>query len=363
MYSAIEISAFSICLAVSLICGWLMYTRRKEVSDWSRIFMAITELLIAAILIFIIIGDICGYRIYRSWTLLDPVKSIGGLFIITLVLCYPLEVARPGLLRGYKLLLLWLPSLIVALPVLFGVHFRVLNSWSDLWDHLLELNVLIRVLSAIFLCFYSMLLLFVPYNWSKSSADNHWIRRFTFCTQIITVLYYGHVFTNHPAWMILHVSWSIFVVLYSTYYEIHIRLLPPDESETKHVGKPSSAERPATIVVSTAEESGDYWPMICQVMDEWEMWRNPNTTVETVSSAVGTNRIYVARCIKEHTGMTFNDYMNEKRIAYMASQLRLDPKQDHKHLYFEIGFRSRQTAYRNFVKFQGCSPTDYTSSL
>ena len=76
------------------------------------------------------------------------------------------------------------------------------------------------------------------------------------------------------------------------------------------------------------EATFDFWPMICQVMDEWEAWRNPNTSVETLSTAVGTNRIYVARCIKEHTGMTFNDYMNQKRISFMAAQLRLDPTQD-----------------------------------
>ena len=98
-------------------------------------------------------------------------------------------------------------------------------------------------------------------------------------------------------------------------------------------------------------------------MDELEAWRNPNTTVETVSTAIGTNRIYVARCIKEHTGKTFNDYMNEKRINYMADQLRLNPRQDHKQLYFDVGFRSRHTAYRNFVKFIGCSPTDFAASL
>ena len=364
MYSAIEICVSSICLAVSLICGGLMWVKRREVSDRSRIYLVIANLLIAATLFFIIIGAICGYRFYRTWTLLDPVKSIGGLYIITLFLCYPLEVMRPGQLRGYKLLLLWLPSLIVTLPLLFGVHFRLLYSWSDLWNHLLEWDVLFRMLSTVFLCIFSLQLLFIPYNWSQSSVDNHWIRRFTFFSQVITILYLGHVFTDQPLWMILHISWGIFVGLYIVYYELRIRLLPPAKSETKPLARLSSAEKPTTTVVSAAaEESGDYWPMICQVMDEWEMWRNPNTTVETVSKAVGTNRIYVARCIKEHTGMTFNDYMNEKRIAYMASQLRLNPKQDHKHLYFEVGFRNRQTAYRNFVKFQGYSPTEYTSSF
>jgi AraC-like DNA-binding protein len=55
--------------------------------------------------------------------------------------------------------------------------------------------------------------------------------------------------------------------------------------------------------------------------------------------------------------------MNEKRINYMADQLRFNPRQDHKQLYFDVGFRSRHTAYRNFVKFIGCSPTDFAASL
>ena len=85
--------------------------------------------------------------------------------------------------------------------------------------------------------------------------------------------------------------------------------------------------------------------------------------METLSQALGTNRIYVARSIHDHTDMTFNDFLNKKRIDFMAAQLRQDPTQDHKSLYFDAGYRSRQTAYRNFVKFMGCSPTDYVATL
>ena len=110
-----------------------------------------------------------------------------------------------------------------------------------------------------------------------------------------------------------------------------------------------------------ALSKGNLWPRICQVMDEWEEWRNPNTTVETVSHAIGSNRSYVGQAIREHTGLTFNDFMNQKRIEFMASELRREPGQDQKTLYFEAGFRSRTAAYRNFVKFMGCSPTDYAT--
>lgn len=105
--------------------------------------------------------------------------------------------------------------------------------------------------------------------------------------------------------------------------------------------------------------SDQLWKSISRFMDELELWRNPNTNVETLSSAVGTNRIYVARCIQEHTGLSFNDYLNKKRIEFIAKRLCEDPELKQEALYFEAGYRSRQTAYRNFVKFAGCSPTEF----
>lgn len=100
----------------------------------------------------------------------------------------------------------------------------------------------------------------------------------------------------------------------------------------------------------------------CQVIDDWEAWRNPNTSVETIRTAVGTNRIYVARCVKEHTGLTVNDYINRKRVDFMAAQLSKTANPVHKEIYFAAGYRSRQTAYRNFLKFKGVSPTEFVTA-
>ena len=363
MYSEFEVSVSSIFLAISLICGCLIWVRRKEVPDRSRTYLALMELISAGCSVLVLGCVILGYNILQPWTLLEPMKSLAGLYVITLAMCYPLEVMRPRQLRGRWLLLLWLPSLVVTLPFLCGLQFQQLHTWSDLREHLLDLNVLLRLLSIAFVTVYSVLLLFIPYNWRQSSADYRWIRQFTFFSQGISVLYYGHVFTNLHIFMPLHVLWGAFVMLYLTYYELYIRILPPPQKKSK-LPEPEPATASAVAdTVEVEEDTYDFWPNICQVMDEWEAWRNPNTTVETVSTAVGTNRIYVARCIREHTGMTFNDYMNNKRISYMADQLRLDPTQDQKHLYFDVGFRSRHTAYRNFVKFIGSSPTDFIASL
>ena len=69
----------------------------------------------------------------------------------------------------------------------------------------------------------------------------------------------------------------------------------------------------------------------------------------------------MARCIREHTGLTVNDYINQKRVDFMAAELKKAPL-SYKEIYFAAGYRSRQTAYRNFLKFKGVSPTEFTTA-
>lgn len=361
MFPEIIIFIFGVFLTVSLVCGILLWKQRKEVPDRSRTYFSLLSLLCSACVIVSVTGISLDLWDIREWTLLDPLKSFAGLYAITLATGYPIEVMRPGQLRGRWLFLLWLPSIIVTLPMVFGFQFQLLHSWADLREHIFEWDVLIRFLSIAFLFVYSIILLVIPYNWRRSSADYQWVRRFTLFAQGTTLFYCGNVFINNPIFPILHILWGTCGIYYFTYFERHIRVIPSPNSQIDSSVPESFPSHVNTEEVD--ETTYDYWPMICQMMDEWEIWRNPNTTVETLCTAIGTNRIYVARCIKEHTGMTFNDYMNEKRISYMAAQLRLNPAQDHKHLYFDVGFRNRHTAYRNFVKFIGSSPTDFIASL
>ena len=358
MYEYITIIIASVWITISLIYGGLLWMKRKEVPDRSRTYLSVmcflTAIGISNYIVAAIRHDVAEY----FHQILLPELTICGLWAITMFVCYPIEVMRPRGLRGRWLALLFLPALLVTLPLLFGLRFQELHSWADLWAHIDDFDVLLRLLCLALLTVISLILLFIPYNWRKSSADYRWIRGTTTFAQGITILFYANVLTNHPVFFYLHMLWGLCSGIFFFYFEFVVRLLPPAEKEPLPL-EPAQADD----TVSEAEDKDDYWPRICQVMDEWEEWRNPNTTVETVSRSVGTNRYYVGRIIRKHTGLTFNDYMNRKRIDFMAAQLRRDPQQDHKTLYFEAGFRSRTAAYRNFVKFMGTSPTDFVANL
>ncbi len=362
----ITIILVSICMTVCLVGGSLLWAKRTGVPDRSRAYLAVFCLWVGVgCSLFLSYGYVKPQPGF-SQILLAPELVFGGLFATIMYLCYPIEVMRPRQLCGIWLLLLFLPLLLVTSPMLFGMQCRELHSWDDLVAHVGDFDVWLRIVCLVLLAAISLILFFIPYNWRKTSADFSWICRTTLMGLVMTVLFYCEAFTNMSIFFCLHMSWCIFVVGYLTYHEFSDRLLPPagkdkeddlaDMETAPCVGDYGKEEDMMT-------DTRDYWPRFCQLMDNREEWSNPDTTIETVCRAIGTNRVYLMQSIREHTGMTFNDFLNHKRIDFMADELRRDPRQDHKRLYFEAGFRSRTAAYRNFVKFIGISPSDFVAAL
>lgn len=342
--TVLMIILYTLITAVFLLCGSVLWLKRKEVPDQSRTFLA-TFGLISGLLYMVRLVSYVANLVHASYhELMPPLLVIGGLIAITLFLTYPVEVIRPGLLRGWRILVPFLPAILLTLPSVVGLEYRVLLSFADLKDHLLELNVLLRLLGLAILLVISLLLLVIPYNWRTTSADSHWILRTALIAQGISVFYFPRAFSTLPIMTVPHLLWCIFAMGYYTYYELSERLLPVTLPE---------------VGCNTGSGKGDLWQQICTVMDLEEAWRNPDMTAEALSRELGTNRIYVARAIKEHTGMTFNNYLNSKRVEYIASLLHQNPSLSLKEIFFAAGFRSRDTANRNFLRFKGCSPTDY----
>ncbi len=352
MHTVLSIVNITVCLVISLTCGIVMGRKRKEVSDRSRLFLAIFNLQVAALCILRLSTYVLQPTLQVYHAVLAPFLLIGGMASIILYLLYPIEVVNPGWLNWRRGLLLAAPELLVIVLVLLGLRFQPLTYLSDIWAHVFDVDVLVRLGIVACVIAYTFLLWFIPYNWRESSANSRWIWKTNMLTFIMGLLFLTQVFTRWPIFHHVHILWICFALAYYTWFEVFERLNPVAFTHTAQHAK----------VPKNDEQQDVLWLRICQTMDEWEAWRNPDTTAESLSMALGTNRIYLARCIKEHTGLTFNDYLNSQRVEFMADQLQRDPQRDHKSLYYEAGFRSRQTAFRNFVKFKGVSPTEFIAS-
>ena len=61
--------------------------------------------------------------------------------------------------------------------------------------------------------------------------------------------------------------------------------------------------------------------------------------------------------------MTFVEYITQHRIDYVVRALKEDPEANVQELFNYVGYRQRSTAWRNFQKITGLTPTEFVEGL
>ena len=79
---------------------------------------------------------------------------------------------------------------------------------------------------------------------------------------------------------------------------------------------------------------------------------------ESLATAIGTNRTYLARSIKSATGKTFSEYITSLRTAY-AAKLLTTTDEPLDLIGTLVGFRSKSAYYRAFAAAYNSSPSEY----
>ncbi|WP_265426662.1 helix-turn-helix domain-containing protein [Chryseobacterium sp. YIM B08800] len=91
-----------------------------------------------------------------------------------------------------------------------------------------------------------------------------------------------------------------------------------------------------------------------------------NFTKSTLVSILDTNTKYINRIIKEHSGKSYNDYINDLRIKYILEYLHENPescKYKLTHLSELAGFSSHSYFTKVFTKKTKITPSKFISSL
>ena len=83
-----------------------------------------------------------------------------------------------------------------------------------------------------------------------------------------------------------------------------------------------------------------------------------------IANDLMTNEKYIANAIREHSGMTFHEYINSQRLIYAHAMLS-DPscKAGITDIAISSGFSNRVSFYRCFVAKYGISPTELRKTV
>lgn len=342
-------------MVICMVCGIALWRQRHGVPDRSRTIMAILLLSMTGYYVYLNLFSAfnADFNPYRE--LIPPNLTFIGLLNITLLSLYPIEVMRPYWLNWQRVAVMFMPFLLLLLPGVLSVDvfYRPLHAMDELLGHLGEVNVWLRlvVLASMFL--FLGVLLKLPFNRRQSSADSRWVHRYVLACTITSTLYIGKMFNVSPYIHLAHSLWAGFFFLYYTWYELRERLAPS-------VG----------VLAEDTPETGEgisddlLWKRITDYIDVEQKWRDPDLGLEMLCQEVMSNKTYVSLAFRQHASTTFNEYVNRCRINYVAERLEAGLSTDLlKDIFFEAGFRTHSTAYRQFVRYKGVSPTQYIASL
>ena len=354
LFYPLSLVSTAVEMTVCLICTLLLWHLRVESRERSRRILALGALVSGLLSMAGIAASIGMNAQDIRPSLLHPWLGLVYLSMHILMTLYPIMVVRPNWLTPRRYFWVFLPVALLFVGYLFtGGNWTTLPSPSSIWAHGLEWDVLIRLIGLFVMLPYCLILFALPYNYQSSSASFRWILNYTIGLLTICMVHITLTLTNKPELFIaLPLLVSLFFYM-SLRYELEERLSPSQENTTKD----------EETVPEESFGDLDLWSRISQLMDQEQVWRDPDLSLVSMARLCATNVTYLNRSIQEETGSGFKDLVNAKRIASVAAQLRENPNTDIQAAFFNAGYRSRTTAWRNFKDIMGVTPTEFKQGL
>ena len=134
------------------------------------------------------------------------------------------------------------------------------------------------------------------------------------------------------------------------------------QSEVSPSADPSApAVGPNGLSRSKAEE---IWGQIMHEMEDNRIFTDTSVTRDNFSERIGCNHTWFSQVIREKTGLSYPNFMNQRRV-HEAMKMLAEPslKISMKQLSSSLGFLTPSTFYIAFRKIAGMSPADYRKKM
>ena len=293
-------------------------------------------------------------NILESYKLFSPIIIIPGFYIFFLIWCYIAELMRPHWLTVKRIILILLPSLLVAIPiVVLSAMSEISNIYStaQLRAHISEFNVYIRIAFVALFLPYCIGLISMRYK-HKNPEIQKYIDLLTACLVLMVGSYIASRCMQYFIGYIIHEVFYLMISVFIIYAEHYERLHVPLEKVRDYY---AAAETPET----TQQTISHVAQKLQELMDEPEIWKDPELTGDKIVHSVGTNRSYIQLAAKELGFESLSDMLHRRRIDYICQCLLTNPNANVQNLFYDAGYRSRATAWRHFTKIVGHTPTEF----
>lgn len=87
---------------------------------------------------------------------------------------------------------------------------------------------------------------------------------------------------------------------------------------------------------------------LLQKIDDEQLYLQPGLTLVELAKQLGTNRTMLSKLVNEEAGMSFAEFINRKRIAYVKRLENENPEALKQDLAEKAGYTSMRSFYRNY---------------
>lgn len=135
----------------------------------------------------------------------------------------------------------------------------------------------------------------------------------------------------------------------------HRKNKPMIETETSTVASKENIQE----ATDAGKDYTELMQRICQVMEEQQLFMNPNLKISDIVTALGTNRSTISACINSQRNCSFPQFVNAYRVAHAQELLYTQPDIKIAEVWVKAGFSSEASFYRIFKAITGTTPTDW----
>lgn len=352
----LALAATAVEMTACFLCARNLIQLHKEDWDRSRRILTLGAAFSGFMALFVVLANIIGTIHELPFFILQPWIGLLYMSMNIVMALYPISVIKPEWLTPKNGFILFSPVLLLAILYLFFTDkWTLLYAPEHIWKNLSQPDVIARLVSLFLMFPYCLIPLLLPYKYYKSSAYHRWIVLYSLVLLLICVTHIALMLTNNGYLLILMPIMASTFYTFSTEYELEERLRP-SKRQAEVIQQVEETD------LASALMEPDLWARICHIMDQEEAWRDPDLSLSSLSKLCATNVTYLGRIIQQETGKGFKEMVNAKRVESVVNQIKENPDIDVQTAFFNAGFRSRTTAWRNFKDITGMSPADFRHS-
>lgn len=344
-------------VCIFFVCGLYLWLRRHE-GDRSRRYLCLTWIFASVMFVLRLIND--EFFLSSSDYHILPIGNlIGGIMYVIVLYLYPVRVINDEWFgRKFRNFVILPGTLLILVLVIINPYSCELKSFEDILQNIGEYDVVIRLI-VLFLGIlpYTVLLFYIPYNYTRSGAYYGWILSYSVKILLIGLLYIIFMLTGSYWVSVMHVLVNVYLCVTVTYYELFVRFSVPDDKKEQII--PDMVELSVGIPENNDDTVNPMIKRIFQLMDEQQIWKSPDLNLIELASMLNTNRSYLSKAIKDAGYKNYSDMINRRRISEFVDMAKSGKIENVQDAFFSVGFRSRETALRCFKKYIGVLPTDY----